>query len=120
MENSSPLLVIKRNSEFVSLKQNGKRLWPTKWLLLNYQINEQQQFRFGVTASRKVGPAVVRNKIKRWCREYFRNYLKSGNVLEVDINIICKPIDHGFYRGLSYAEFEKALERGLESIGKNI
>jgi ribonuclease P protein component len=119
VENKSPL-IIKRNSEFVFLKQNGRRLWPTKWLLLNYRKNDLQELRFGVTVSRKVGSAVVRNKIKRWCREYFRDFLKSGNSLEIDINIICKPIDQGFYKGLSYAEFSKALDRGLGQLANSL
>ncbi|WP_168196499.1 ribonuclease P protein component [Bdellovibrio sp. NC01] len=119
MENSSPL-VIKRSSEFLALKQSGKRHWPTKWLLLNYQKNSVGQLRFGVTASRKVGSAVVRNKLKRWSREYFREMLKAGNSLEADINIIFKPMEENFYKGLAHGEFVKAMDRGLQSLRKNL
>lgn len=119
MENSSPHS-IKRSSEFLSLKQTGKRYWPTKWLLLNYQKNHEGQLRFGVTASRKVGPAVVRNKLKRWSREYFRALVVAGNSIEADINIIFKPIDANFYKGLPYEEFVKALDRGFEVLRKNL
>lgn len=118
MENSSAQ-VIKRSSEFLDIKQTGKRYWPTKWLLLNYKKNSVGQLRFGVTASRKVGPAVVRNKLKRWCREYFRSSLLARESVEIDINIIFKPMDANFYKGLSYEEFYKSLERGLEVIRKN-
>lgn len=117
MENSSPL-VIKRSSEFLSLKQTGKRYWPTKWLLLNYQKNSVGQLRFGITASRKVGPAVVRNKLKRWSREYFRAFFVAGKAIEADINIIFKPMDANFYKGLSHEEFVKFLDRGLEVVRK--
>ncbi len=117
MENNSPL-IIKRSSEFLSLKQSGKRYWPTKWLLLNHQKNSVGQLRFGVTASRKVGSAVVRNKLKRWSREYFRASLVAGKSFEIDINLIFKPMDAGFYKGLRHEEFVKALDRGLEVITK--
>ncbi|MBV2167236.1 MAG: ribonuclease P protein component [Bdellovibrio sp.] len=119
MENNSPL-VIKRSSEFLSLKQTGKRYWPTKWLLLNYQKNSVGQLRFGVTASRKVGSAVVRNKLKRWSREYFRASLMAGKSIEADINIIFKPMDANFYKGLPYEEFIKSMDRGLDVVRKNI
>ncbi|WII73019.1 ribonuclease P protein component [Bdellovibrio sp. 22V] len=119
MENSSPH-IIKRSSEFLSLKQSGKRYWPTKWLLLNYQKNSVGQLRFGVTASRKVGSAVVRNKLKRWSREYFRASLVAGKSIEADINIIFKPMESNFYKGLPHEEFVKAMDRGLEVVRKNI
>ena len=119
MENSSPQ-IIKRSSEFLSLKQTGKRHWPTQWLLLNYKKNLEGQLRFGVTASRKVGPAVVRNKLKRWCREYFRAFLVAGKTIEADINIIFKPMDQNFYKGLRYEEFVKGMDRGLETLRKHL
>lgn len=119
MENSSSV-GIKRSSEYLSLKQSGKRHWPTKWLLLNYQKNSLGQLRFGVTASRKVGPAVVRNKLKRWTREYFRTAFKAGNSLEADINLIFKPMDPNFYKGLPHEEFVKAMDRGIETLRKHL
>ena len=119
MENSSSV-GIKRSSEYLSLKQSGKRHWPTKWLLLNYQKNSLGQLRFGVTASRKVGPAVVRNKLKRWTREYFRTSFTAGNSLEADINLIFKPMDPNFYKGLPHEEFVKAMDRGIETLRKHL
>ncbi|MEN0057838.1 MAG: ribonuclease P protein component [Bdellovibrio sp.] len=119
MENNSPY-IIKRSSEFLSIKQTGKRYWPTKWLLLNYRANTLGHVRFGVTASRKTGSAVVRNKLKRWSREYFRASLVAEKSIEADINIIFKPMDAGFYKGLSHEEFVKALDRGLSTLRKNL
>jgi ribonuclease P protein component len=139
--------VIQRSSEFLSLKKTGKRTWPTKWLLLNYSKAKPSEnskssrsfesresssgsedglqcggLRFGVTASRKVGSAVVRNKLKRWVREYLREFAsrsnQTGSSFEVTINIIFKPIDQGFYKGLKFEEFRKAMDIGLETLRK--
>jgi len=78
---------------------------------------------FGVTASRKVGSAVVRNKLKRWSREYFRDFVtrsnQTGSPIDVSINIIFKPIDQGFYKGLSFEEFKKAMDIGVEVLRKS-
>lgn len=76
--------------------------------------------RFGVTASRKVGSAVVRNKLKRWSREYFRACLTAGKSIEADINLIFKPMDSNFYKGLPYEEFVKAMDKGLGVLRKNL
>jgi len=122
VENSRPV-VIQRSSEFLSLKKNGKRTWPTKWLLLNYSKVDQKGLHFGVTASRKVGSAVVRNKLKRWAREYFRDFVirsnQQGSPIDASINIIFKPIDQGFYKGLKFEEFKKAMDTGLEILRKS-
>lgn len=118
MENNTPLF-LKKTSEFLFIKENGKRHWVNKWLLFSY-LKSGPCLRFGVTASRKVGPAVTRNKLKRWSKEYFRGFAKSGNTLEADVNIIFKPIDHSFYKGLSYDEFKKAMDRGVEALRKQL
>ncbi len=118
MENNKPL-GIKRASEFLELKHSGKRYWPTKWLLLNYQKNELGTIRFGITASRKVGSAVVRNKLKRWCREAIRAFSIDEGSIGVDVNIIFRPMDSDFYKGLSHDEFIKDFKRGLASLRKN-
>lgn len=79
--------------------------------------------KYGVTASRKVGSAVVRNKLKRWVREYFRSLDTGPNQIrtpiDASINIIFKPIDQGFYKGLKFEEFKKAMDIGLETLRKS-
>lgn len=119
MANSSTQ-VLKRNAEFLELKKAGRRIWPAQWLLLNFRTSAEGDLRFGVTASRKVGTAVVRNRLKRWCREYFRNLAKTSDRPEAEINVIFKPIDRGFYKGLSHEEFVRTLDRGVESIRKTL
>lgn len=119
MENKSST-VLRRRSEFTDLQISGKRHWASNWLLLNYKINSLGQIRFGVTASRKVGSAVIRNKLKRWCRDFFRESLKCGNSLSADINVIFKPMEGGFYKDLSYEEFIKVLEVGIQVVRKNL
>lgn len=87
-------------------------------MLLNFRFADLPSIKFGVTASRKVGSAVTRNRLKRWCREYFRNLVKENRHVEAEINVIFKPIDIGFYKGLSHEEFVRVLDRGLENIRK--
>lgn len=47
------------------------------------------QTRLGITVSRKVGPAVIRNQVKRWVREFFRiNY--NNLSMHTSLSIIAK------------------------------
>lgn len=45
--------------------------------------NELDRARFGLTVSRKVGNAVVRNRVKRWLREAIRQEPHSLTGLDV-------------------------------------
>jgi ribonuclease P protein component len=46
--------------------------------------------RIGVTVSRKVGGAVVRNRVKRWLRECYRRR-RSDFPGQVDVVVVARP-----------------------------
>jgi ribonuclease P protein component len=46
--------------------------------------------RMGVTVSRKVGGAVVRNRVKRWLRECYRRR-RTDFPTEVDVVVVARP-----------------------------
>lgn len=87
-------------------------------MLLNFQLLEKREIQYGITASRKVGNAVVRNKLKRWCREYFRELGKSDLEYGAVVNVIFKPMQQGFYRGVAHDEITRALNDGLRYLRK--
>lgn len=62
---------ITSSSDFRSLYQKGRRIDAGKFVLFG-RPNEKGCHRLGLTVSRKVGGAVVRNRVKRLFREVFR------------------------------------------------
>lgn len=62
---------IVRSSDFRSLYNAGRRLDAGKFVLFG-RPNNLGYHRLGLTVSRKVGGAVVRNRVKRLFREIFR------------------------------------------------
>ncbi len=58
---------------------------------LHFHPNEQQEARLGITASRKVGKAVVRHRIKRRIREIFRRFEHRSSLPKMDIVVHLRP-----------------------------
>jgi ribonuclease P protein component len=114
---NNKLNVIRRKQDFESLKLSGLRVTPNRWLLLSFKKNDLDHCRFGWTIGSKVGSAVVRNRFKRWCRDYFRQAQISTKVC-LDLNVVIRPGQQDFYKQLSHDEFLEALDKGWRSAIK--
>jgi ribonuclease P protein component len=82
---------LRRHPEFARAQRSGRRVGTTHFtLLVAAQPPPPRAARLGVVVGRKVGTAVRRNRVKRLCRECFRNWpdlLPSG----VDLVVIAHP-----------------------------
>ena len=66
--------------------------------------------RLGITASKKVGNAPVRNRVRRLVREFFRRN-RAAMVQPRDILVIAQPGIDGF----AYDSVERELRTALQS-----
>ncbi|PLX83386.1 MAG: ribonuclease P protein component [Desulfuromonas sp.] len=97
---SSRLRLLRRR-EFLRVWSKGKK-HHTRHFIIVMQERESGPTRLGVTVSKKVGGAVVRNRVKRLLREYFRihyDHLPPS----LDLSIIAK-------RGASRVEYKAVCE----------
>jgi ribonuclease P protein component len=62
--------VLKRR-DFLRIQHQGHRIYGNR-IIVQFMPNRTPSVRLGLTVSRKIGNAVVRNRIKRWLREVFR------------------------------------------------
>lgn len=77
-----------KRAEFLRLSHRGFRMQSANFIIIS-SANQRPQSRLGITVSAKVGNSVVRNRIKRHVREYFRrrrNALQPG----ADILVIAR------------------------------
>jgi len=67
---------LRRSVEFEQVTRRGRRAASTAFVVLVWERGaapaETPGSRLGITVSRKVGRAVVRNRVKRRIREWFR------------------------------------------------
>ena len=79
---------VRRRWEYLALGRRGRRRHAAHFVVL--AAPRSGSSRLGVTVSRKVGGAVVRNRVKRRVRELFRRHpmrLLAGH----DVVVIAKP-----------------------------
>jgi ribonuclease P protein component len=84
-----PEVRIRRGSDYRILTRTARRFHTRSFVFL-YRRGEAGFNRVGVTVSRRVGNAVVRNRVKRWVREFARRHM--GSLAGAwDIVVIARP-----------------------------
>ncbi|MFC4411647.1 ribonuclease P protein component [Chungangia koreensis] len=62
---------IKKNEEFQKVFKKGKSFANRQFVVYYLEKEGQMEFRIGLSVSKKIGKAVVRNQIKRYIRQSF-------------------------------------------------
>lgn len=102
---------LRKNMEFKKVYSGGKNYWNRN-LILYIRKNKLSESRYGITITKKIGNAVVRNKIRRRMKEIYRlniYRIKDGYDL---IFIPKKNVVE-----LSYKELESAIIHILKISG---
>ena len=97
---------LRKDSDFRRVYKHGKS-FANRYLVMYIMRNNLEYNRVGISVSKKVGKAVVRNKVKRRIRESYRLYvdgkIKSGydivfiarvSISDVEYNDIYKAMKH--------------------------
>jgi ribonuclease P protein component len=78
---------LRREREFAAVYQRG-RSWSNPELAIRVLPNDLPQSRFGFAVGKRVGTAVVRNRVKRHLREAVRALAPAGGW---DVVVIARP-----------------------------
>jgi ribonuclease P protein component len=81
---------LRRRADYLRCYRTGRRRQGSL-ALLYFVPNQLGHPRIGITASRKVGPSVVRHRIKRRIKEIYRRWNERGNLPALDLVVHLKP-----------------------------
>lgn len=111
-ETLDPRERIRKKKDFLNLYKKGNR-YRGKYFTLIHLSSDSAFSRVGVVASRKVGSAVTRNRVKRWMRELFRRNkeLLAG---PVDLLIVALPA----MREAAWKDVREEYLIGLKSLAE--
>lgn len=70
-ESFSKAVRLRKRSQFLNLSRTGSKVQSANFVVIS-KLNDELESRLGITVSGKVGNSVVRNRIKRQVREFFR------------------------------------------------
>jgi ribonuclease P protein component len=105
---------ILKRTEFIKLSENGRKLINEHFIAV-IGPGGSETTRLGITVTKKIGCAAIRNRIKRFIREYFR--LNKHRITgKWDINIIARK--KGF--AISSKQAFSSLEKIFNDLAKNI
>jgi ribonuclease P protein component len=100
-----------KRREFLRVYETGRKLF-SRYVVLFFSENGLDHSRIGVTATKKSGKAIVRNRLKRWTREVYRRQREplGLDARSLDFVVNVKPAA----AETSFDEFSRDLSRVLE------
>jgi ribonuclease P protein component len=101
---------LRKRADFVALLKATNKI-AVKGFLVVWENNGFDAPRLGITASKKNGCAVIRNRIKRYCREVFRTHREL--LPPVDINVIARRES----ATMDFRSVQRELEKAFKRIG---
>jgi ribonuclease P protein component len=81
---------LRRRADYLRCYRTGRRRHGNL-AILYHAPNDLGHPRIGITASRKVGKAVVRQRLKRRTREVYRRWEHRGRLPAMDLVVHLKP-----------------------------
>ncbi len=100
---------LKKSCEFQRAYKKGKKCWDNYFVIYVYHT-QLRQTRLGITASKKVGKSVQRNRVKRLIREAFRR-LKLELIPSYDIVIVGRAAACGLSMHQVHESLRKLFQR---------
>ena len=105
-----------KRREFLRVYETGRKLF-SRYAVIFVAANDLPHSRLGVTATKKLGKANVRNRFKRWTREVYRRERDplGLDLLRADLVVNVKPNA----RDATFLDYQQDLSRALRKAASD-
>ena len=104
-----------KRREFLRVYETGRKLF-SRYAVLFFVANDLPYSRIGITATRKMGKANVRNRLKRWTREVYRRerdpLALDSRSFDLVVNVKNNAAE------VSFDDFSRDLGRALARVAE--
>ena len=102
-----------KRRDFLRVYEAGRKLF-SRYCVLFFAANQLPYSRIGITATKKIGKANVRNRLKRWTREIYRIERAplglDAHALDLVVNVKPNAAE------TSFREYRDDLTRVLQKV----
>jgi len=102
-----------KRAEFLRVYEKGQKI-VSRYVVLFFAANGLPHSRIGITATKKLGKANIRNRLKRWTREVYRRQREPIGIdqrsLDVVVNVKPNAAD------ASFDDYSRDLGRALQRL----
>ncbi|MCX5872297.1 MAG: ribonuclease P protein component [Deltaproteobacteria bacterium] len=102
---------IRRSGDYRKVMAQGRKI-RTPHFVIRWRVNSVDNRRLGISVSKKVGNACVRNRVKRRLREYFRHNRHKMPTC-IDVVIIAAKGSSGLETREIFEELNRAINQGF-------
>lgn len=105
-----------KRREFLLVYETGRKLF-SRYTVVFFAGNDLPHSRIGITATKKLGKANVRNRFKRWTREVFRRQREPLGLDDRRLDIVVNVKPNA--AEASFADFRDDLSRLLRRVASD-
>jgi ribonuclease P protein component len=102
-----------KRPDFLRIYETGQKQF-SRYTVLFFAGNDLQHSRIGITVTKKVGKANIRNRLKRWTREVYRRQREplglDARALDIVVNVKPNAAE------TSFQDYSRDLSRALERV----
>jgi ribonuclease P protein component len=102
-----------KRREFLRVYETGRKFF-SRYCVIFFAGNDRHYSRLGVTATKKLGKANVRNRLKRWTRETYRRQRGPLDLDRPSLDIVVNVKPNA--AAAAFRDYSNDLERALRRL----